>query len=65
MLTQQLLAFLHPLFHIWSSLVDVAVGYPVLRHLSEETHVCDRDLITGYKLPVFQEVIFDDVKGFS
>ena len=63
MLTQQLLAFLHPLFHIWSSLVNVTVGNPVLCHLSEEVQVCDGYLVTSYKLPVLQEVTFDDVKG--
>lgn len=63
MLTQQFLALLHPLLHIWPSLVDVTVSYPVLGHFSKETQVCDGDLVTSYKLPVFQEVIFNDVKG--
>ena len=63
MWTQHFLAFFHPFLHVWSSLVDVTVGYPVLGHLPKETKVCYRDLVTGYKLPVFQEVVFDDVKG--
>ena len=62
---QDVLTILHPPLHVGSSLVDIVLGYPVLSTFAHELEVGYGDLVTSNKLPVFEEVCFDDVQRIS
>lgn len=59
---QDVLTIFHPPLHVRPSFVDVVLRYPVLGTLAQELKVSNGDLVTPNKLPVFEEVCFNDVQ---